>query len=145
MTLDNLLRVAALVLFIIGALLAWNVFGNATLGDLFGLMMEGYNFDGIQSPGVARLGDAPYDTESTLFSVPNFYGAHGYDPRLASMSAILYAAGPHLRQGKKLGAVRNIDIAPTIMAILGVKPAPTVDGKAITQMFNKRVRTSDER
>lgn len=41
MTLDNLLRVAALVLFIIGALLAWNVFGNATIPDLFGLTLAG--------------------------------------------------------------------------------------------------------
>ena len=41
MTLDNLLRVAALVLFIIGALLSWNVFGNATLIDLFGLALAG--------------------------------------------------------------------------------------------------------
>lgn len=41
MTIDNLLRVAALVLFTIGALLAFNVFGNATIGDLFGLTLAG--------------------------------------------------------------------------------------------------------
>jgi len=38
---SGLLRVAALVLFIIGALLAWNVFGNATILDLFGLGFSG--------------------------------------------------------------------------------------------------------
>lgn len=41
MTLDNALRVAALVLFIIGALLAFNVFGNATVPDLLGLGLAG--------------------------------------------------------------------------------------------------------
>lgn len=41
MTLDNALRVAALVLFIIGSLLAFNVFGNATLADLLGLGLAG--------------------------------------------------------------------------------------------------------
>lgn len=41
MTLDNALRVAALVLFVIGALLAFQVFGTATIGDLFGLTLAG--------------------------------------------------------------------------------------------------------
>ena len=41
MGISSLLRVAALVLFIIGALLAFNVFGNATLADLFGLELAG--------------------------------------------------------------------------------------------------------
>lgn len=41
MTLDNALRVAALVLFIIGALLAFNVFGNATILDVLGLDSAG--------------------------------------------------------------------------------------------------------
>lgn len=41
MGISGLLRVAALVLFIIGGLLAFNVFGNATIGDLFGLTLSG--------------------------------------------------------------------------------------------------------
>jgi hypothetical protein len=63
--------------------------------------------------------------------VPNFYGAHGHDSNLQSMSAILYAAGPSLKRGKTLRTVRNIDIAPTIVEILGVAPAATVDGQVI--------------
>jgi predicted AlkP superfamily pyrophosphatase or phosphodiesterase len=98
-------------------------------GDVVALMAEGYNFDGTQAPPVARLGDAPETTH--VYSVPNFYGAHGHDSNLQSMSAILYGAGPSLKRGKKLRAVRNIDIAPTIMEILGVAPAASVDGQAI--------------
>jgi hypothetical protein len=97
-------------------------------GDVYATLSLGYNFDGTQSPLVARLGDdAP--TAATL-SVPNFYGAHGYDPQLPEMSAIFYAAGPHICRDK-LEEVRNIDIAPTILAILGVRPANTVQGRAL--------------
>ena len=45
------------------------------------------------------------------------------------MSAILFAAGPNIKTASApLPVVHNIDIAPTIMQILGVAPAPTVNG-----------------
>ena len=44
------------------------------------------------------------------------------------MSAIFYAAGPRSARGTTLDRVRSIDVAPTVLAILGVPPAPTVDG-----------------
>jgi predicted AlkP superfamily pyrophosphatase or phosphodiesterase len=103
-------------------------------GDVLALMIEGYNFDGTQSPVVRRLGD---DTAAAtpVYSVPNFYGAHGHDSALPSMSAILYAAGPSIAPRRKLGTVQNIDIAPTVLQILGVPPAPTVDGEAIRRIL----------
>ncbi|MBA3776800.1 MAG: hypothetical protein H0X11_10230, partial [Betaproteobacteria bacterium] len=79
-------------------------------------------------PVVQRAGDE--SSATPVFSIPNFYGAHGYDPKLRSMSAIFYAAGPDIRHGK-LGAVRNIDMAPTILRLLDVKPAATVQGRAL--------------
>ncbi len=99
-------------------------------GDVFALLTEGYNFDGLQTPAVNRLGDPSSSTP--VLSVPNFYGAHGYDPNLPNMSAIFYAAGPDIPQGK-LDRVRNIDIAPTISDLLGVDPASTVQGESILQ------------
>ena len=62
-----------------------------------------------------------------IFSVPSFYGAHGYAPYLESMSAIFFAAGPDIRHGV-LSVVHNIDVAPTILELLGVPPAETVKG-----------------
>lgn len=97
-------------------------------GDVFALMKLGYNFDGTQNPVVQRLGDA--NSNSPFFSVPNFYGAHGYDPTLPEMSAIFYAAGPDIGRGT-INQVRNIDIAPTILQLLGVDAAETVEGKSI--------------
>jgi phosphodiesterase/alkaline phosphatase D-like protein/predicted AlkP superfamily pyrophosphatase or phosphodiesterase len=99
-------------------------------GDVFALLKTGYNFDGTQATPVIRKGDTA--NASPVLSVPNFYGAHGYDPTLPDMKAIYYAAGPDIGQ-QQLGAVRNIDIAPSIEKILGVTPAATVNGTAISQ------------
>jgi len=107
-------------------------------GDVVALMIEGYNFDGSQSPGVARLGDAPFNGTTTVYSVPNFYGAHGHNSELPSMSAILYAAGPSLKPHRKLDVIHNIDVAPTVMEILGVAPALTVDGAVIPKILRKQ-------
>lgn len=104
-------------------------------GDVFAMLDEGYNFDGIQNPGVARLGDAPFDSLTTVFSTPNFYGAHGHDPRLPSMSATFIAAGPHIERGT-VNRVSNIDVAPTIMRLLGVRPANTVDGRVLGEILD---------
>jgi predicted AlkP superfamily pyrophosphatase or phosphodiesterase len=95
-------------------------------GDVFALLAEGYNFDGTQTPPVVRLGDS----SGAVFSVPNFYGAHGYNPNNTNMSAIFFAAGPNIRRGV-LEKVRNIDVVPTINQLLGVESAPTVEGKAL--------------
>src|SRR5262245_3148772 len=97
-------------------------------GDVYATLSLGYNFDGTQTPVVPRLGDDA--TATVALSVPNFYGAHGYDPRLREMSAIFLAAGPQVCRDQ-IGEVRNIDVAPTILALLGVQPAETVEGRAI--------------
>jgi len=112
-------------------------------GDVLALMAEGYNFDGAQTPLVFRLGDAA--AASSIYSVPNFYGAHGHDSHLLSMSAILYAAGPSVKEGHQVNVVRNIDIAPTVLEILGVAPAPTVDGEVIGKILRKHPRLDDDR
>jgi hypothetical protein len=85
-------------------------------GDVFALLTVGYNFDGTQTPIVQRQGDPA--TGTPILSLPNFYGAHGYDPRLRNMSAIFFAAGPDIRHGS-LTHVHNIDVAPTVARILG--------------------------
>ncbi len=114
-------------------------------GDVFALLKTGYNFDGTQTTPVIRKGDtAPTTTAPAVLSVPNFYGAHGYDPTLPEMKAIFYAAGPDI-VSQPLGSVRNIDIAPTIEKILNVAPAATVNGKAIaiTNPFPSGVASGD--
>jgi hypothetical protein len=60
--------------------------------------------------------------------VPNFYGSHGHDAELKSMSAIFKVAGPRIRH-------HNIDVAPTIMHLLGVGPGPDVDGRVLGEIL----------
>ena len=103
-------------------------------GDVFALMAEGYNFDGIQNPGVARLGDAPFSAATTTVSMPNFYGAHGHDPELREMSATFIARGPQIRQHTTIRRMHNVDVAPTIMQILGVEPR-SVDGGVLREIL----------
>src|SRR5262249_12662012 len=67
-------------------------------GDVFATLVTGYNFDGVQSPVVQRVGDAHQTTP--VLSLSNFYGAHGYNPLIPHMSAIFGAAGPDIRHGE---------------------------------------------
>jgi predicted AlkP superfamily phosphohydrolase/phosphomutase len=103
-------------------------------GDVFAMLAEGYNFDGLQSPGVARLDDAPFNAATSVFSVPNFYGAHGHNSDLESMSATFLAAGPTIRDNRTIARIHNIDVAPTIMHILGVKPEG-MDGRVLQEIL----------
>ena len=77
-----------------------------------------------------RLGDPV--SSSPILSVPNFYGAHGYDPTIPDMSAIFFAAGPDFGHGT-LSQISNIDVTPTIEDILNVPPASTVNGQPINR------------
>ncbi len=103
-------------------------------GDIYAMMTIGYNFDGTQFPVVQRLGDAP--STAPVLSVPNFYGAHGYDPNQPDMFAFFAAAGPDIRPGLINARVHNVDLAPTVEKLLGVTPAATVDGTKIP-LFKK--------
>ncbi len=103
-------------------------------GDVFAQLDEGYNFDGIQSPGMARKGDTAFNASTTVFSVPNFYGAHGHDSELRSMSATFLAAGPRIRPHTSIPQMRNIDVAPTILHLLGANPLG-VDGQVLVKIL----------
>jgi predicted AlkP superfamily phosphohydrolase/phosphomutase len=70
-----------------------------------------------------------------MFSVPNFYGVHGHNSSLASMSATFLAAGPRIEKHKTIAQVRNIDVAPTIMHLLGVAPGEDVNGRVLAEIL----------
>jgi arylsulfatase A-like enzyme len=53
------------------------------------------------------------------------------------MSAISLAAGPNIVP-RTLHAIRNIDVTPTILELLGVKPASTVNGSALPIVNQKK-------
>jgi hypothetical protein len=96
---------------------------------------SGHQFT-LMSPVVPRLGDSDAAVTS-VYSVPNFYGAHGHDSELDSMSATFMAAGPDITERRRLRDVRNIDVAPTVLDIRDIEPAPTVDGKVISRALER--------
>lgn len=76
----------------------------------------GYSFnDGLEAPVVG-------ETTAT------YRGTHGHNPHPAYMHATFVAAGAGIRPGVRLKLARNLDVAPTIAALLGV-PLKDVDGK----------------
>lgn len=57
-------------------------------------------------------------------------GMHGWDPALPSMHAIFVAAGPRIRRGTTIPPVENVDVYPFLTELLGLRPAPDIDGRA---------------
>jgi arylsulfatase A-like enzyme len=113
-----------------------NDFIGQDSGDVFAMMRTGYNFDGVQSPVVIRKDDPV--VPNPVLSVSNFYGAHGYDPNILNMSAIFVAAGPDIGRGT-LRQIHTVDVAPTILKLLGVAAPSTVDGKALAVRLPKNL------
>ena len=54
------------------------------------------------------------------------------------MHNTLIAAGPDFRQGIVDDTPSgNVDVAPTILKILGAKPPPTIDGRVLSEALNQ--------
>lgn len=56
---------------------------------------------------------------------------HGYDPAIVQMHGIFYAWGAEVAKGKEIKRLDMIDIHPTVMSLLGLRPGRPLDGKAI--------------
>lgn len=57
--------------------------------------------------------------------------AHGYDPAtVPQMHGIFYAWGSGVEKGTRLGRIDIVDVHPTVMALLGLKPGKDAEGKA---------------
>jgi predicted AlkP superfamily pyrophosphatase or phosphodiesterase len=61
-------------------------------------------------------------------------GVHGYRPELASMSALFAAIGRGVPSGLALAEVRSIDVAPTVLALLGVPVPEWMEGRPIAEL-----------
>lgn len=56
---------------------------------------------------------------------------HGYDPRIVQMHGIFYAWGAGIAKGQEIPRLDMIDIHPTVMALLGLKPGHPMDGHVV--------------
>ena len=65
---------------------------------------------------------------------PAMRGAHGYRPEAPGMGALLLALGRGARPGSALGEVRAVDVAPTVLALLGIPVPDWMEGKPIPEL-----------
>jgi predicted AlkP superfamily pyrophosphatase or phosphodiesterase len=56
-------------------------------------------------------------------------GMHGWDPAHRAMQGIFVAAGPQIEPGSRLPAFENVHVYPLAARLLGLVPAPDIDGR----------------
>ncbi len=97
--------------------------GYDQMSDLVLVAKPGFGFAAQMDGGV--VDEAPSRT-------PN--GAHGYLNSDPDMDAIFIACGAGIRKGVKLDTIRNVDVAPTVAELLGLK-MPDVQGRPLRAIF----------
>jgi len=104
----------------------------------------------LQRPGARAYKSADEAVDKTAF-VPGAVATIGTpDDLVERIKSVLEISGGFgtvvgfvhdwAKQGRKIDVLHNIDVAPTIMEILDVAPAPTVDGEVITKILQKHKR-----
>jgi predicted AlkP superfamily phosphohydrolase/phosphomutase len=73
--------------------------------------------------------------KEAAFEPTSCYGGAGYDSALGEMHGIFIAAGRGVGEGETIGAVRVVDVAPTVARLLGLTPAEIVDGLALDEVM----------
>ncbi len=66
-----------------------------------------------------------------LASAATLRGSHGYHPELPAMQGMFAAAGRGVGTGHRLDAPHCLDIAPTVLALLGVPTPEGFEGRAL--------------
>lgn len=85
-------------------------------------------------PGYGFSGSA--DGEAVVDVAEGTYiGLHGYPAEDPDMDAIFIAWGRGIRKGARIETLKNVDVAPTIAALLGLK-LEGIDGKAVSAILD---------
>lgn len=95
------------------------------MGVLFVTPQEGYAFA------------APADGDVVINASEGSLGAHGYPATDPDLSALFLASGARIRPGVTLDVIDNVDVAPTMATVLGLKLA-NVDGKVLKEILVAR-------
>ena len=97
---------------------------NRAMADLVLAASDGYAISG------SATGDEFMVPVGPLIN----HGYHGYLAGNPKMNAAFVVAGRGIKRGAKIGAVDNIDVAPTMAHLLGQKLG-TADGKILTEIL----------
>jgi len=91
--------------------------GGPDGGDLYLSLLPGYDLSG--------------DLEGEAVEPMAPKGVHISNPERPEMLASFVVAGPGVAPGAKLGTIRQIDIAPTLCALLGISPPAQATGSVL--------------
>lgn len=98
----------------------WNgepAIGGAQGGDLYVSLAPGYR--------------ASADLKGNVVEAIPPTGEHMLDPERSEMHVAFVMAGPGVSQGVDLGPIRQIDIAPTLCALMGIEPPAQAVGSVL--------------
>ena len=98
---------------------------NDQMGVLFITPKDGYSF-------TAAVGE-----DVVVDAVEGSLGAHGYPATNPDLSALFIAAGAGIVPGTKLAVIDNVDVAPTLAALLGLT-LENVDGRVLKEILTPR-------
>src|SRR5262249_25075950 len=99
-------------------------FGGPTAGDLYLSSEPGYDLSAA--------------TAGALVEEIEPRGAHNLDPDRREMQVGFVIAGPGVAAGADLGTIRQIDVAPTVAALLGLDPPAQATGSVMTKALARR-------
>jgi predicted AlkP superfamily pyrophosphatase or phosphodiesterase len=95
---------------------------NEGMGDLILFAKAGYAFQG------------KFDGEEPVAVSTNYLGTHGYPNTDPQLDGAFIAWGYGIKPGVRIPRISNLDVAPTLAELLGVK-LPNVQGKVLRQML----------
>lgn len=103
------------------------------VGDLLLITRPPYAFEGpeLMKPDIAARAENTSGPPIYEPEVKWFNSMHGYKPDVAAMHAIFYAWGTGVKPGKVLPRLDMIDVSPTVLQLIGLKPGKDADGKGI--------------
>jgi predicted AlkP superfamily pyrophosphatase or phosphodiesterase len=95
---------------------------NQGMGDLVLFAKAGYAFQG------------KFDGEEPVVVSTNYLGTHGYINSDPQLDGAFIAWGYGIKPGTKIPRIANLDIAPTLAELLGIKLPPS-DGKVLRELL----------
>jgi predicted AlkP superfamily pyrophosphatase or phosphodiesterase len=100
---------------------------NQGAGDLILIAKPGYAFQ------------APATREQVAVTSTDYFGTHGYLASDPDLDGVFIAWGCGIKAGTTLPRISNLDVAPTLAELLGVK-LPTADGRVLREFLQSDAR-----
>jgi predicted AlkP superfamily pyrophosphatase or phosphodiesterase len=95
---------------------------NQGMGDLVLYPKPGYAFQ------------SPFNGEESVVESVKYLGTHGYPSDDPELDGSFIAWGYGIKPGAKVPRINNVDVAPTIAELLGVK-LPSAEGKVLREIL----------